>query len=149
MIFLCIILLVVGIDLTTKAWASRNLMLNEKKELVKNHFYLWHIKNEGVAYNSFVGYMKWIIAISAGSMMLFAVDLIRNVKQKKHPWQCFFMSLLLGGALGNLLERMKFGRVTDFLYWKGRNKPIFNMADVFVLIGGVFLVLSSIFSKEN
>ena len=45
------ILAVLGIDLSSKEWAEKNLPLNKKREIVKDHLFFWHIKNRGIAYN--------------------------------------------------------------------------------------------------
>ena len=49
------ILAVLRIDLSSKEWAEKNLPLNKKREIVKDHLFFWHIKNRGIAYNRFSG----------------------------------------------------------------------------------------------
>ena len=73
------------------------------------------------------------------------------------------MQLLLGGGLGNFIERIKYGEVTDFIYIDNQNKsentfvkkliqkskPIFNIADIFVALGAVIFILSTLLQKEK
>ena len=59
------ILTVLGIDLSSKEWAEKNLPLNKKREIVKDHLYFWHIKNRGIAYNRFSGRRKGILLATA------------------------------------------------------------------------------------
>ena len=62
------ILAVLGIDLSSKEWAEKNLPLNKKREIVKDHLYFWHIKNRGIAYNRFSGRRKGIL-LATGALL--------------------------------------------------------------------------------
>ncbi len=144
-----VILLIIAADIGSKAVVNRIMKVGEKREIVKNRFYLWHIKNKGVAYNRFEKHPMMILGISAAALTAFAFRLYQTEKAGQKTGASFFLSLLLGGALGNFFERIKNKNVTDFLYIKIKKAPIFNIADTFVVFGGIFFILSSIFSKEK
>ena len=136
---------ILGLDFGTKKWAEENLPLNQRKEIVKNHLYFWHIKNSGIAYNRFSGKRKGILLFT-GSLLVYYMGVFVNVLRGKRSGKYALpLALTLGGGCGNFLERARKGRVTDFLYIpvKGKNAPIFNLADVAIWIGAVWLMIVS------
>ncbi|MEY8320440.1 signal peptidase II [Lachnospiraceae bacterium 46-61] len=144
-------------DIFTKKIVCKNMKIGEKKEIVKKRFYFWYIKNKGAAYNSFEGYMPIIKCISVIGILYCAFHMKKD--DKMNSMGCTF---LLGGALGNFIERIRYGEVTDFLYFEYQNKndnsnikkvfqkcsPIFNVADIFIAIGAILFVISNII-KQN
>lgn len=138
---------IAGLDAATKYLAAKKLPLGSKKEIVKNRLYLRHIKNEGMAYNLGEEHPKGVLAAGAVLLGCGFFRLFR-MKKERDP-AAFWMAVLLGGALGNFLERLCFGRVTDFLYVKIKKAPIFNGADVAVLIGALGVLGVSAAKKDN
>lgn len=140
-------------DIFTKKAVCKNMKIGEKREIVKKRLYFWHIKNKGAAYNSFEGYMPIIKCISIIGMLYCAFHM-----QKGDKMSNIGCSFLLGGALGNFIERIQYGEVTDFLYFECFNKqknniiekmikkgsPIFNVADIFIALGSIFFMISNI-----
>ena len=76
------ILAVLGIDLSSKEWAEKNLPLNKKREIVKDHLYFWHIKNRGIAYNRFSGRRKGIL-LATGALLAFYGGLLVRILRGK------------------------------------------------------------------
>ena len=147
-------------DFFSKKVISSSVKEGEKKEIVKNRFYLWHIKNKGAAYNSFEGYMTAIKCISVAGIVFCIIQLLQERKKSAKATNTIAYSFLLGGALGNLFERVKYGFVTDFLYihhnklksfqtLREKSLPIFNIADIFVALGGGLLMILCFLKKEN
>ena len=104
--------------------------------------------NEGAAF-SFLsnagGWQRWFfigltLAVSAGLVVW--MSRLRNGEK----WLAAALALVLGGALGNLVDRLRFGRVTDFLdfHWQGWHWPAFNLADSAITLGVVLLLLLSL-----
>ena len=155
--YFIIVILIVAIDSVTKKIICENMKVGQKKEIVKKRLYFWHIKNKGAAYNSFEGHIKAIKCVSVIGMLYCAFQIDRG--SKIHRIACSF---LLGGGLGNFIERIKYGEVTDFIYIDNQNKsentfvkkliqkskPIFNIADIFVALGAVIFILSTLLQKE-
>ena len=151
-----IVILILTTDILTKKIICKKLKEGEKKEIVKKRLYLWHIKNNAAAYNSFEGHMKAIKCVSVLGMLYCVYQICKKNKNIGY-------ALLLGGGLGNFLERIKYGEVTDFLYIDNHKKssniildkiyqksrPIFNIADIFVALGAVIIIISAILQKEN
>ncbi|MCI9355414.1 MAG: signal peptidase II [Firmicutes bacterium] len=156
--YFIIVILIAAIDSVTKKIICENMKVGQKKEIVKKRLYFWHIKNKGAAYNSFEGHIKAIKCVSVIGMLYCAFQIDRG--SKIHRIACSF---LLGGGLGNFIERIKYGEVTDFIYIDNQNKsentfvkkliqkskPIFNIADIFVALGAVIFILSTLLQKEK
>ena len=142
---------VLGLDLGTKRWAARTLPLNRKKEIVKNHLYLWHIKNGGIAYNRFDGKRKGILLFTGLLLGFYSRLFFLSLTGKRDSRLALPLALTLGGGYGNFWERLKKGAVTDFLYVpiKGVNAPIFNPADIAVVLGAVWLTVFPFLKNEK
>lgn len=136
---------VFGLDYWTKKWADETLPLNRKKEIVKNRLYFWHIKNSGIAYNRFSGKRNGILLFTGGLLAYYSGVFINVLRGKKNKKYTLPLALTLGGGYGNFLERARKGKVTDFLFVpvEGRNAPIFNLADVAIWIGALWLTIVS------
>ena len=132
-------------DLLSKKFARKKLKLNEKVEIIKNRLYLFHIKNTGVAFNFLSGRKRLILSLNAG-IILYMLLLIRRFKA---PWAKLSFSLALGGALGNMIDRIKNGSVTDFIYFKFKKAPVFNISDFFVIIGGLASAVVLLINMEQ
>lgn len=140
---------VLGLDTVTKKWANKNLPLNRKKEIVRNRLYFWHIKNSGIAYNRFSGKRKSILLFTGGLLAYYSGVFINVLRGKKNRKYTLPLALTLGGGYGNFLERARKGKVTDFLFVpaEGRNAPIFNLADISILLGTLWLTFVSLYEK--
>ena len=136
-------LAVLGLDFGTKQWAEKTLPLNRRKEIVRNHLYFWHIKNSGIAYNRFSGRRKEILFFTGGILAFYGMQFINILRGKGDRRLALPLAMTLAGGVGNFLERLQKGKVTDFLYIpaKGRKAPIFNVADVFIWIGAAGLAV--------
>ncbi len=136
---------VLGLDLETKRWANEKLPLNRKKEIVRNHLYFWHIKNGGMAYNRFDGRRKGILLLT-GTLLLIYTGFFLDALFGRTPRKAALpLAVTLGGGLGNFLERQMKGDVTDFLFIpiKGKNAPIFNLADIAITLGALWVTIIS------
>lgn len=136
---------VFGLDCWTKKWAEKTLPLRRKKEIVKNRLYFWHIKNSGIAYNRFSGKRNHILLFTGGLLAYYSglfIQCLRGTRAEKYTIP---LALVLGGGCGNFLERARKGAVTDFLFIpaEGRNTPIFNLADIAILLGSIGLIFVS------
>jgi len=123
--------------------------LNRKKEIVRNRLYFWHIKNSGIAYNRFSGKRKSILLFTGGLLAYYSGVFINVLRGKKNRKYTLPLALTLGGGYGNFLERARKGKVTDFLFVpaEGRNAPIFNLADISILLGTLWLTFVSLYEK--
>ena len=148
MIYLIIIVAIFAIDVYTKYRISKKYFIEEQKEIIKDRLYLWHKKNTGFSFSLLSGRKK-IVSYSAfiitfGAIIYFIKLLYKNGSRSLK----LGFSFMLGGALGNLYERIFKNGVTDFIYIKFKKAPIFNVADIFILIGNFIILTVSFFKKR-
>ncbi len=122
--------------------------LNKDIEIINNFFYLIYTKNNGAAFSILTGKRLFLIIITLliiGSLIYY---IIKNEISSKMEILAF--SLIIGGSLGNLIDRVVRGYVVDFISVKifGYHFPIFNIADTLICIG-VFILLIIQFRKER
>lgn len=136
------------IDQISKLLVVNLLTKTDSITIIKNFFYLTYINNDGAAFSILVGKRIFLILIA----VLAIVMLIRYIKKNniQNKLELVSISLIIGGSLGNLMDRVIRGYVIDFLDFKifNYNFPIFNLADTFIVIG-VFLLLLKEIRKEN
>ena len=127
------ILTVLGIDLSSKEWAEKNLPLNKKREIVKDHLYFWHIKNRGIAYNRFSGRRKGILLATGVLLAFYGGLLVRIFTRQRERRLALPLALTLGGVVRQISGAARKGRVTDFLFIpvKRKNAPDFQHCGCF------------------
>lgn len=144
-IFISSILLV--IDLITKFVINSTLELYESKNIITNFFAITRIYNDGASWNIFSGQRLILILVSV-IILIILIKYSQSFKQNMRNTLAF--GFLYSGILGNLIERILFGHVTDYLdftFWN-YDYPVFNLADVFIICGLILLVIA-IIKKED
>ena len=130
-------LIVILIDQITKFLIKTNFQLNQSFVLIKNVFHLTYIHNFGAGFG-ILQQQKWIlifISLIVIGVIFYYFDRIRD----KELLLQFFVGFILGGTIGNLIDRLSYGFVVDFLDF--RIWPIFNFADSFVTLGVIGLII--------
>ena len=127
-------LIIVVIDLITKLLISTNMDLNSSITVINNFFNITYVHNFGAAFSILVG--ARIILIIVSLIILYLIyRYIQKEELTKYTTICY--SFLIGGIIGNLIDRVVYGYVIDFLSFKiiNYNFPIFNVADIFITLG--------------
>ena len=119
---------------------------------INSYFYLVHFKNQGAAFSFFSvagGWQRYFLSIVAAIASVFIIFMIK--KHKKDTYMALGLSLILGGAFGNLYDRISLGHVTDFLYFHFNDYywPAFNIADTAITVGAAIIIYDSIFKKNK
>lgn len=130
----CVVITVLIADQLTKFLATRFLSLNNPVSVINNLFSFTLVYNRGAAFGVLKDQTYLFIFFSVVAITLICFSLKKSRKDKLYA---FSLSLLLGGALGNLIDRLLFGHVIDFLdfhIW-----PVFNIADSAISVGAVIL----------
>ena len=139
------------LDILTKNYIQNKIMYGEQVEITSFLSFV-HFQNPGAAF-SFLsdesGWQRWLfsgISICASVLIIYLL--------KKHFLEklfCVSLSLILGGALGNLWDRISLGYVVDFLdfHYGGYHWPAFNVADSAICVGALLLILESFKHKEK
>lgn len=139
MAYIIFAIIIFGLDQLTKV-----LLYGQNMELIGDFLWLKTVFNKGAAWGSFEGARWFFIVISIIAGILFIYFLISN-KYFKSKFFKLSIGFLLGGLLGNLLDRIVFAGVRDFIYFKFINFPVFNVADIAVTIGTILLIIYIIF----
>lgn len=138
MMFYGMILIFLLVDIGTKQWMAAQLNLGETKTVIPDWLSWTLIHNKGASFASFSDYTSVLAAISFIAILLI-VYLYRYTKPKTIIVQ-FGYALLLAGAIGNFIDRVRLGYVIDFIdfrWWPG----IFNMADLEIRSGMLLLIV--------
>lgn len=143
--WLGISLFVIVLDQLTKLWVVDVFQYGESLPLL-SFFNLVYARNSGAAFSFLAGADGWqrffFIGIAAVASIVI-VYLLRKHAQER--WFCFALSLILGGALGNVIDRIQYGYVVDFLdfYYAAYHFPAFNVADSAITVGAALLIWDS------
>jgi len=144
--YLTVILMVLVVDQATKWLVARSLDLHEYRPLVDGLLSLSHVRNRGAAFgilsDADLPYQAILFAgLSLAALLAIAVYAWRLPATAQLPQLA--LALILGGALGNLIDRLRLGYVVDFVhvYWREHQWPDFNAADSAITIGVTLLVL--------
>jgi signal peptidase II len=129
-----IVFIILTLDQLTKFLASKNLELNNPLPIIKGVFNLTLVYNRGAAFGIFKNQFYLFILSSIAAVILIYSVLKKN---KRNNLYTFSLSLILGGALGNLIDRIFLGYVVDFLDF--RIWPVFNLADSAITLGALLL----------
>ncbi|MBF2067853.1 MAG: lipoprotein signal peptidase [Calothrix sp. C42_A2020_038] len=129
------------LDQLTKYWILQSFQLQQTQPLIAGVFHLTYVRNYGAAFSILDGQVEWLRWLSLGvSLALMALALFGP---ELSFWDRLGYGFILGGALGNGIDRFVLGYVVDFLDFRLINFPVFNFADVFINIGIACLIIGS------
>ena len=148
---LALALVVLVLDLVSKRWVE-SLLIQGQQTPLTDFFNLVLTYNAGAAF-SFLsdasGWQRWFFSGIAAAASVLIVYLLR--KHAAEKLFCWALSLVLGGALGKLWDRISLGHVVDFLdfHLSGYHWPAFNVADSAIFVGAMLLIVESFRHKES
>jgi signal peptidase II len=152
--YLLIAVIVVLLDRWTKHLVAQRIALYQHIQIIPGFFRLTHTENTGAAFSLFAdSTAPWktglLIAFSVVALMVVGLLLWKN--NHAHLATGVGLSLIMGGALGNLWDRASSGRVVDFLlfYVQRYQWPVFNLADSAIVVGAGLLVLEIVFGQTR
>ena len=138
-------IILVVLDQLSKAWIVANLKGHDNIIWIKNIFELEYLENDGAAFSSFSGKQGFLLVLTAFILLAVIVEFVRTPSDKRYiPLECAFI-LLISGAVGNMIDRVKQGYVVDFFYFVPINFPRFNVADCYVTVSAIFLCILILF----
>ena len=141
--------LIIVLDQITKLWISSHFIYGESLRVIPS-FNLVLAHNTGAAFsflNDAGGWQRWMFSVIAIVAAVWILRLLQQHAQQK--LFCLALTLVLGGALGNLIDRVAYGYVVDFLdfYYGNYHFPAFNVADSAISVGAALLLLDG-FKKK-
>lgn len=139
--------IIVIVDLISKLVIDKLLKINETISIINNFFSITKVFNRGASFSMFIGYRLLFILIGIITIVIL-FKYLNNFKMNNR--NIFAFSLLIGGIIGNLIDRVIYGYVIDFLDFNifGYDAPIFNIADTCICIGA-FLLFYAIMKRED
>ncbi len=145
---------IVALDQLIKIYVHANFNLGESVPVVQDIFHITYVRNTGAAFGFFRNAAETFRTIFFLSMPPIAMIIILKMLQgvEDHDrWQIFSLSLIFGGAIGNYIDRLRFGYVIDFLdfhYGEAWSYPAFNIADS-AIVSGVCILLLLMFLQSR
>ena len=135
MAYLLAIIACVAADQAVKYYVVAHLELYEHAPLLPGFVELFHIRNTGGGFSILAGH-TWILSVLTAVLMAgVAVLLVKKVFP--HPLAMWTLTAILGGGLGNLIDRVRLGYVVDMFNFQFMNYPVFNVADICIVCGAV------------
>lgn len=141
------------LDQATKWWIRANLPLYDTIVVIPSLFSITHVRNSGGAFSLLAGmddaYRVPFFFVMASLAIVALIYFLRDIDVRQRLL-LFAVAGVLGGAIGNLIDRATIGAVTDFLdvYWGRYHWPTFNVADSFITVGVIALLAQSIFGTD-
>ncbi len=152
LILLSLTPLLLVIDQLTKLYIDRTMLLYHSIPVIDGLFSITYLRNKGAAF-SFLADAAWrlpffiLASLVAVAAIMFAFKKLRDDQQ----FAALALTLILSGAVGNLIDRLRLGEVIDFLdvYWKSYHWPAFNVADSAICVGVATLALDMFLEERR
>ena len=133
MLYILAIALCVAADQAVKLYVVSHLALYETAPLLPGVVELFYIQNTGGGFSILTNHTQLLTILTAAVMAVIAFLLVKKVFP--HPLAMWTLTLILGGGLGNLADRVRLGYVVDMFNFQFMNYPVFNVADILVVCG--------------
>jgi signal peptidase II len=152
LMWLLLSLIILILDQITKTWVSTHLSFNQPINILP-YFDLRLLHNTGAAWSILAdqgGWQRWFLSLLAIIVSIVIMVWLTRLDSKQR-WLACALALILGGALGNVMDRIIYGYVVDFIdiYYQAWHWPAFNIADIGISIGAVMLLIDAIIFKQE
>jgi signal peptidase II len=154
-VYLAVSAVVIFLDRLTKVYIARHVELNfGSVQVIPNFFTITHVENTGAAFSLFADWSPHVripLLVGFSTVAMLVVCYLLWNSAKRFTLSGLALAFILGGAIGNLYDRVLFGRVTDFLhFYVGSHMwPDFNLADSAIVIGATLLIADLIFGRRD
>lgn len=149
MLYFIIAVLMIALDQAVKYWAYTSLQAQHTIPLLDNIFHLTYVENRGAAFSMFAQFdSRWIFTTLAVIITVAIIIALRKhwVQTALGRWS---LVLVAAGAIGNAIDRVVHGFVVDFFDFRLIHFPVFNIADIFICVGGVLFVVYFMFQHKD
>lgn len=147
--------MVIILDQLSKLWVLHSFQLYESREVIPGFFNLVYVTNTGAAFSMLADVdspWRHYFFLGIGAAAVIGLTVGHFVLRKEHRWYGPAFACIAGGAVGNLIDRVRLGAVVDFLdvYVGTYHWPAFNVADSAICLGAfIFIVISIVETKKN
>ncbi len=140
--------LVIMLDQASKLWVVANFDLYDSRYICE-YFNLTRLHNTGAAFSFLAGasgWQRWFFIFLGIGVSVFIMAWLRTLPRKGQAWLSAGLALILGGALGNVIDRAVYGHVVDFLHFHYGDAyfPAFNVADSAITAGAICLIIDAL-----
>ncbi len=149
-----LVLLVIVLDQLTKVWVVKSFQLYESLEIIPGFFSLTYLTNKGAAFGFLSGVTAawrhyFFLILASIALVLICIAWFRM--QKDHSFYGPALAMIAGGAIGNVIDRVRLGAVVDFLdfYVAGHHWPAFNVADSAITVGVALFLLANFLEERQ
>lgn len=146
---------VIALDQYTKQLICTGLDLYGRIEVIPGYLDIIHIRNTGVAFGLLKGFgvqYKTLSLVAVAAVAVFLLGFLISQVRRDQKLQAFSLALILGGAIGNIIDRFRLGEVVDFVdaHWRGAyHWPAFNVADMAISLGIALLLLDELVLRKK
>lgn len=140
-----VLLLLIGADQLTKQLAVQYLYQREPVEIIPGVFELHFLINKGAAFGIMQNHQYFFAVVTCAVLCVLVWVYVKSVSLSQFRLFRLLLVLLMAGAVGNLLDRVRLGYVIDFFYFKLIDFPIFNVADCYVVVSVILLAVLILF----
>ena len=137
------IVVLTELDQITKALAEARLLGKPDFKIIGDAFVFSYLRNSGAAWGMLSGRINLFLVFTVIVMLIVTYVIINLPATRKYMPLLITCTLLVSGAVGNFIDRVRFGYVRDFIYFKLINFPVFNVADIAICIGAGLLALDA------
>ncbi|MFD0897243.1 signal peptidase II [Loigolactobacillus binensis] len=145
--YLILLVLVVGADQWLKYWITTHLALQQVQNLLPNLFSLTYLRNNGAAWSILQGQQLFFMILTP--LVIIVLGYLLFKARHQHWLYAVGLTLMIAGALGNFIDRLRLGYVIDMLQLDFINFPIFNLADSALTVGVILVFVYLIFYADE
>lgn len=148
MVFILSVIIIV-LDQLSKSLAIKYLKFSDSKIIVPDFFRLTYVENYGAAFGVLQN-KRWIFIVITLAVIIYISFFMFKNYYKVSTFMRIGVAMFIGGALGNFIDRVRYGYVVDFLSFRLFNRfefPVFNVADIFIVVSTIILVTLILFDK--
>ncbi|MDA9428991.1 Lipoprotein signal peptidase [Enterococcus mundtii 1A] len=140
--------MIIGLDQWVKWLIVNNFALGETKSVIPGILSLNHIRNFGAAWSLLEGKMWFFTVVTIIAVVVILTLMIKN-RSNGNRWFMIGLTLILAGAIGNFIDRVRLGYVIDMFQTDFMNFPIFNVADISLVIGVICVLIYIILDEKE
>ena len=138
---------IIALDQWFKWWIVNQYNFGESQTIIPNVLSLTHIRNTGGAFSLFEGQQIFFIVITIVAVVAVIYYLVKHLQESK--WLTLGLSFFLAGAIGNFIDRFRLGYVVDMFRLDFINFPIFNIADMALVIGVIMIFIYILLDERD
>lgn len=148
-LYIAAILVMIAVDQAVKHWAFTVLQPQHTIPLIENVFHLTYIENRGAAFSMFASFDSRWIFVALAAVITLAICYALSKKLMQTALGSWSLILIAAGAVGNAVDRVARGFVVDMFDFRLIHFPVFNVADIFICVGGVLFVIYFMFQHKD